>query len=335
MRPEFMELDIDKINLDYDNPRIAKALEIYKKEELTGEQISLALGGGTNDMSGTSYATLKESIKTNGGIINPIMVNKDINGKYIVIEGNTRVQIYREFKRYGTEGNWDKIQALVFANLSTQDKDAIRLQSHLVGPREWDPYSKAKYLNMLSNTKRLPMYQIISFCGGNQNEIIKSINAYQDMETFYKDNLNNEDFDQRDFSKFYEMEKGTIKNAILSKGFTMIDYAKWVIKGNIDTAINVRLLPKILASHEATNVFTKSNITEAYKKVVSDDGFTKKLENISYSVLAEELSKRINKMEFSELMSLKNDPEKEDEKDSLMKLEGDLKMIIDEIDKGD
>lgn len=333
MKAKYMYLNIDEIKLDYENPRIAKALETYPKETLTSEQISLALGGGTDDPSGTSYSTLKESIRTNGGIINPIMVNKEEDGSYVVIEGNTRVQIYRELRRYNTKGNWDTIQALVFENLSTEEKDAIRLQSHLVGPREWDPYSKAKYLNLLSNTQRLPMSTIISYCGGKSNEIEKSIAAYQDMEEYYRPNLDGDDFNQKEFSKFLEMEKGSVKHAILSKGYTLEDYAKWVINGNIDTAVNVRLLPNILANEEATRVFLKENISEANKKLVGTNEFEKNLVNIPYYVLAEELSRRITHIEYLEVKALSNDPEKDAERNSLLKLYGDLETIINEIEK--
>ena len=59
MKPEFRELNIENIQLDMENPRIAKYIEIYGKEDLNSEVISLALGGGTNDEKGTSYNTLK------------------------------------------------------------------------------------------------------------------------------------------------------------------------------------------------------------------------------------------------------------------------------------
>lgn len=334
MKPKYLELNVDEIELDMENPRIAKYLEMYGKENLNSEVISLALGGGTNDDKGTSYNTLKESIKANKGIINPIMVNKTTDGRFIVIEGNTRVQIYKEFKKYNVDGDWEKISALVFENLNEDEKDAIRLQSHLVGPREWDPYSKAKYLNYLSNSRNLPMSQIISFCGGNQAEIIKLIEAYNEMETYYRDNLDDDsEFDQRDFSKFYEFQRKTIKEAILRKGYTIENFAKWVIDGNIDTAINVRKIPQIFESKEAIEVFLKSNISEAEKKVVIDDGFDKTIENIPYYVLANQLNKKINSMDLGEFKSLKFDTDKENEKNILIDLYENMKWLIKEFDE--
>ena len=208
------------------------------------------------------------------------------------------------------------------------------MQSHLVGPREWDPYSKAKYLNYLSNSRNLPMAQIISFCGGNQSEIMKLIEAYNEMETYYRTNLNDDsEFDQRDFSKFYEFQRKTIKESILRKGYTTEDFAKWVINGNVDTAINVRKIPQIFESNEAIEVFLKSNISEAEKKVVIDDGFDKTIENIPYYVLANQLNKKINSMDLGEFKSLKFDTDRENEKNILIDLYENMKWLIGEFDE--
>ena len=125
-----------------------------------------------------SYSVLKESIKVNGGIINPIIVNRYPDGQLVVIEGNTRVQIYKEFVESDPDGPWKSIIAIVYDNLPDYKIHAIRLQTHLVGPRDWDAYSKAKYLHQLSDIDKMPMATIISFCGGKTQEIRKLIDAY-------------------------------------------------------------------------------------------------------------------------------------------------------------
>jgi hypothetical protein len=65
-------------------------------------------------------ASLRESIKENGGIIHPIIVNKRANGTYVVIEGNTRLQIYKDFIASGEPGNWTTIRAVVYENLEDE-----------------------------------------------------------------------------------------------------------------------------------------------------------------------------------------------------------------------
>jgi hypothetical protein len=305
---EFQEIRIDKVELDRKNPRIAKFLEMYDEKELTGEAISLALGGGTTDDSQTSYSSLYESIKTSKGIIHPIIVNHEKNGKYTVIEGNTRVQIYKDLKENNAEGNWDTIPSIVYENLEDNRIHAIRLQSHLVGPREWDPYSKAKYLNYLSNIENLPMNQLVSFCGGKSSEINKLIRAFQDMEKYYRPILSDDDeFDQRDFSKFVELQNYSVKEAIISSKYSIEDFAKWVVKGNVDSAINVRKLPSILKNTQATETFIKTNIKDAYEKVIIDKPEYNDLKNVAMNTLCTELSGKINNLAVRDLDALKDE----------------------------
>ena len=90
-RCSFDRLPVDQLTLDVNNPRIAKFLEMYG-DTITAEQMSLALGAesGPTEEGSTTFYGLRESIKTNGGIIHPIIVNREPGGRLVVIEGNTR-----------------------------------------------------------------------------------------------------------------------------------------------------------------------------------------------------------------------------------------------------
>ena len=118
MESTYQELDINLVILDHNNPRIKMFLEMYG-ENISAEAIALALNSSATD-GATSFASLKESIRVNGGIINPIIVNHTLDGKYVVIEGNTRLQIYRDFASKNSSGNWDKIRAIVYENLTDE-----------------------------------------------------------------------------------------------------------------------------------------------------------------------------------------------------------------------
>ena len=110
-------VEVDKLTLDKENPRIQKIVEMYP-EGITPEALGLALGSGLDSAdskeTGTTFFTLKSAIRTNGGIIQPIHVNKNKDGELIVIEGNTRVHIYQELRQEGVEGDWKKIPAIVY-----------------------------------------------------------------------------------------------------------------------------------------------------------------------------------------------------------------------------
>lgn len=224
--------EVEDLEIGLENPRIARWMTMYK-QPVTAEQISLALRGpsqqpGSEDKTGATFFTLKQSILSNQGIIHPIIVNKKTIGKMIVIEGNTRTQIYREFKEKGIPGNWDVIPAMVYENMQKQQVDAIRLQAHLVGTREWDPYSKAKYLTTLRNEELLPFGSLVDFCGGNKAEIENMIQAYEDMEQYYRPVAEDNEgkFDHTRFSAFIELNKHSVLTTLTEQGFTKTDFFK-------------------------------------------------------------------------------------------------------------
>lgn len=320
-----MKLSIDSIKLDLNNPRIKQWLEIYG-DDITSEGIALALSASSGNKSTSTYNALKESIKVNKGIINPIIVNRYSNGEMVVIEGNTRLQIYKEFARADPEGPWKNIIAIVYDDMPVNQIHAIRLQTHLVGPRDWDPFSKAKYLNQLSNIDKLSMNTIISYCGGKGSEIRKLIDAYVDMTSYYFPRAYElgVDPDPREFSKFAEYQSKSVREALAVHHFSGKDFANWVIKGNIDNAQNVRKLPAILRTPAAKEVFLKHNISEAVKYLNVPARGLKDLSAATMNEIVLELTNRIRNIGYEDFKTLKNDPRKEDEK-------ADMKILLDEL----
>lgn len=331
--PIYQTIDINKIELDSQNPRIKQFLENYVGTP-TSEQIALALSdSGTGDAT-TSYRTLRESIRVSKGIIHPIVVNHTEDDKMVVIEGNTRLLIYKEFNESKPDGTWSMIPALLYEQMSDYDIHSIRLQSHLVGPREWDPYSKAKYLFQLSEIELLPIAEIISLCGGNTNEITRSIETYKAMQGPYKKYVeqNNYDFEPREFSKFLEYQNARVRNAVSLAGYTINDYAKWVTEGNIDKALSVRRLPDILKNERAKATFLSKNLTEAEKVLAQENGNqqVKDLEKVPYEVLCNELISRFDNMTFREVKNLATESPST-RRDSISALSDMLTELIDNI----
>lgn len=332
---EYRELNINDVELDLNNPRIKQWLEIYKDQEITSEHIALALSASSGATSTSTYTALKESIRVNKGIISPIIVNKYPDGRLVVIEGNTRLQIYKEFKKVDPEGPWDKIIAIVYDNLPDNEIHAIRLQSHLVGPRDWDAFSKAKYLNQLCNIDKLPMSMIVSFCGGKSSEIRKLVDAYADMIGYYFPAAEKEgmDADPREFSKFAELQNGSIIQSLIVHKYSKEDFAKWVVKGNIDTAQNVRKLPSILASPKAKEVFLQENISEAIKHLGINEKTSKGLKDASFIDLVVELIHRCRNIDWHYIKTLRDDPRYEGEKQYIDELKRELEDLLEEVTK--
>lgn len=307
IQPQMDSVPISDLTLDEENPRIARALDMYGGQ-VTAEQMALALGAGDQtegDSSSTTFRSLKESIKANGGVIHPIIVNREGDGKLVVVEGNTRALIYQEFQKDGVPGNWGTIPALVYPNISDQEKDAIRLQAHLVGPRPWDPYSKAKYLHFLSTSMRVPMNELIEFCGGRRQEVQNFIGAYKDMEEHYRPILDSDqDFDHTRFSAFAELQKRSIGEAVQKAGFTKSNFASWVHQGKIAPLMSVRHLPRILVHAEAKQAFLDNGTREA-QKIIDAPSPSEVLGSASLTELAQEVIQRIQTMEYGELRRLR------------------------------
>ena len=324
---QYLELPIEQVELDYKNPRIQNYLEIYG-DKVTAEGIALALmASGSTDPS-ASYNSLQESIRVNKGIINPIIVNHESSGKYVVIEGNTRVQIYKEFLKKEPDGPWNKILALVHENLPIETIHAIRLQAHLVGPRDWDPFSKAKYLNELSNKEHLPMTTIISYCGGKASEIRKYIDAYNDMEEFYFPYIDEKGYDRdvKEFSKFAEFQNKGVKQAVINHGFSKNDFSKWVAEGKFGIAQDVRKLPAIMNNEKARAAFIEKDISEAMKYIAVTK--TDDLSKYTMDQLVVELTARIRNIEFKEVKHLRNDKIYQNQKNNLIDLDNELSELL-------
>ncbi len=329
-KAEHKLLPIDDLDLDLNNPRIRKWIENIKGEP-KAEEIYLALGaesGEEGGQGGTTFNSLRESIRTNRGIINPIIVNQEDDGRCVVVEGNTRLAIYREFRDEDTSSNdWDYIPCIIYKNLDLQQVDSIRLQTHLVGPRAWDPYSKAKYLHYLRTAEHMPFSSLVDYCGGKKNEVTNYINAYKDMETYYRPLIPDDGrFDHSRFSGFVELQKPNIKDAIISNNFNLSDFSQWIIDGKLYPLNTVRWVARILNNKEAKKVFLKKGAKEALKVIDSPDS-SDDLSKAGVIELCKALITAIKKAQYEEIQHLQKDQDS-DEVREILDLKDELNSFI-------
>jgi hypothetical protein len=295
----FQMAPIDGLVLDVDNPRIKKWIEYYGSPNKA--QIKLALGVAAGDEpgeGGTTYESLRESIKASGGINHPIIVNNNGN-EMVVIEGNTRLSIYEEFRDSEVPGEWDAIPALVYNDLDLEHIDAIRLQSHLVGPRAWDAYSKAKYLTHLYNVEHMTVDRIFAYCGGKQRDIQNYIDAYRDMEQHYRPVLSSDqDFDTTRFSGFVELQRPGVKQSIVKSGHTLEDFSLWLHTKKIETLPLVRQLSKILENEKSRAVFLEHGAKDALRTLDSPN-VEKALAELDLPDLCRAVQRAIDNLQYN------------------------------------
>lgn len=328
---EYTELMVNQVELDYSNPRIASFVTLFGEEKLDSDTMALLL-----ETTADSCASLRESIKENGGIIHPIIVNKTVDGRYIVIEGNTRLQIYRDFIRKEIPGKWDKIKAIVYDDLDQESMHSIRLQAHLVGPREWDSYSKAKYLNYLANEENMPLNVLISYCGGNSkaSEIRHMIQAYQDMEEFYRPLCSDDSvFNIKKFQGFVELQNKNVIESLKLHGYNKSDFAKWMIDERFAKLEDVRRLPAILNSAKASAMFFNEDSKAAKKVLAVEEISSDTLKDVPYELLAKELIKRMDDFKQKEINLLRHDVDYAEKLNILRNVIESVQFILDEVDR--
>lgn len=299
---------VNKIVLDKRNPRVAPALESMDGEP-PQDFIELALGqyapADAEKGDSTTFSSLKAAIRSHEGLINPIVVTPRGDGTYVVIEGNTRVSIYRQLADEKAPGSWDTIPAIVRPDIEEDGEHAIRLQAHLVGPRQWLPYAKAKYLHALYTDKKLSLSQILDFCGGTarKREIEEYILAYTDMQNHYMPLVGSNPPDYTRFSAFIELQKPNVKQSILKAGFTMDDFGKWVHTSKITPLNTVRQIPRILANPEAKKKFLSQNAREALK-VLEQPSANSALKEATIDQLANTLVSKVRSLAYSDFKDL-------------------------------
>ncbi len=314
MKEEFQLLDVTKIDFDIENPRIKKALEKYG-DKINAARINFALRSASDDSSATSsFTKLRDSIRANGRITQPITV-VDRGDEIVCIDGNTRLAIYKDFLKENTEGNWGKIPGLVLTEASLSDIETIRVSAHLVGARPWPAYEKARYLHYLYHTELVDYGEMIALCGGNENDIERHIAAYEDMNEYYRELVDDTAFFMDRFSGFVELQKKGVKEAILEAGFELENFGEWIRDGNIRRLRDVRHLPTVLRNDEACKVFVDGGLgsIESAKKHLdmlawensTKDSSKLSLHEASTELLAQTLTNRIVEMPFSSLQALK------------------------------
>ncbi len=304
-----------QIDFDRENPRIKVALEKYG-DKLDDQRIRFALQTATEgSASASSYRSLKDSIRAARGISVPIVVWPD-NGRFVCVYGNTRVTVYYELHEESAPGDWTAINCLVLDNPDQRDIETIRVTAHLVGAREWPAYEKARYLHYLRNVEFMDYDELIARCGGNKKTITQQIDAYHDMNEFYRDVNSDDAFKVDRFSGFVELQNRDVKDSIYSAGFDIHDFGRWIRDGQIYRLADVRRLPRVLADDEAKGTFVNGGIRSIEDAIAVAEANRQKdihassadttVANASMGVLAEALLQRIKAQPREDYLALRD-----------------------------
>ena len=153
-----------------------------------------------------------------------------------------------------------------------------------------------------------------------------------DMEDFYRPLCNDDtQFDHRNFHGFVELQRKNVIDALTMRGFNKTDFSQWMLDDRFSILQDVRRLPEILKSKKASEVFLKENSREAKKILAVEEITTDKLKDVPYELLAQELAKRMAKIELREVEHLRDDSEFSEKLESLERVFDELKFVLDEV----
>ena len=223
------ELEQSKLKFFPENPRVYSVLNIGD-EKPTQEQIEEIM------CKDDRVKQLKESIKSNGGLIEPVFVR---NGDMVVLEGNSRLAAYRLLYKQDPI-KWAKIKVILLpADIPDSAVFSLLGQFHIIGRKDWNPYEQAGYLYRTINENNKSVELLATELGITTSSINKLIDVYEYM-------IEKEDNHPNKWSYYEEL----LKNRGIKKAFEevpgleekIIDEIK---NNNIRMAIDIRKLGDI------------------------------------------------------------------------------------------
>lgn len=314
------EIPINDIELDATNPRIGLQSDI-NSESMDQNEIEFYL----ERKNVVAFEKLKVSIKENNGIVNPIWVKK-VGNKYRIIEGNTRLVIYRQLRTSEKDGDnyFSKIKCYIITGEVDEYKtDFIRLTAHLRGETPWDAYEKSRYLFLLSD-KGYSTNRLEKLTKLRGNDIQNSIYAFKLMSEQFLPKYGKDPSDVFKFSYFVEYVKDTkLQDIMETNGLGDKNFCSWVGTGKIKRARDVRDLRNILSDPMTKNVFIKKGYNKAIDKLsIIDPASIRGVYN-DIEQLIDDLGSKIKPDEIIEM--------KENKKDERRKLLIELQLRLESI----
>jgi len=298
-----------------ENPRVYSALSADSAEpdQATIEKIMITM---------EHVKQLKESIKANGGLIDPVIVkDKD----FIVLEGNSRLAAYRLLAKEDPI-KWGKMKCvLIPEDISESAVFQLLGQYHIIGRKDWSPYEQAGYLYRRIKKSNQSLEFIAKELGISKGNAENAIKVYEYM-------IDNGDDHPEKWSYYEEL----LKNRSIRKYMETVDGLEDKIKETIKNdevkmALDIRNVLGGIAKvqdKESNKIMRdiadgKLDIYEGYQ-IIEDDGKAGKV----YQIL-KSFRKKINEEDFSKRMMNENVSQIKFE---LSKIEKTIGMLLKKLD---
>ncbi len=324
---EIKEIEIDKLVLDEENPRIGywKDNIMRVSDNISQDDLEIALKAGDS----VDYNRLKRSIEVSEGAMEEIWIYPIENGEYKIIDGNTRVLIYKDLRdKYPNKDTYKKIRCKVLPpDITERSINFIRLMAHLRGINEWQVYERARMLYILwqkgyteeelKNTTKLSL-----------SDIRRWREAYKNMNEQFLPNYSHRPDAFLKFSYFVELENRKIKDGMKRYGITVKDFCDWVGQDEITRAQDVRDLRKIFENDDITRILKEEGFQAAKDELsMSIPAYASRLfEHIEKCIIG---LKRMSREEEQSILS----GEEIKKREKILELFNELGKFVDMINK--
>lgn len=232
-RVEVKEIELPQSQLLFfpENPRVYNALHGIVGDNPSQEEIQRHMQLLDN------VKVLKLSIEANGGLLEPIIVRKNI-----VLEGNCRLAAYRLLAQKDPI-KWGKIKANVMPDDTPEELVVALLGTiHIIGKTPWTPFEQAAYLARAINKTRKPIDALANELGMQKASAQAFIRVYQAM-------VEADDANPHKWSYYFELDKrNDIKEADANNpALNLMTTIKDMIKDDkIEKAQDLRDIGKIV-----------------------------------------------------------------------------------------
>jgi hypothetical protein len=299
------EMELNHFELKYypQNPRIFSLLSWDEATEAEPSQLEIE-----NQLVEMDHVKqLAQSIKANGGLIDPLIVR---GGDNIVLEGNSRLAAYRLLSKKEPI-NWDFVKCKVLPKTITDDAIfALLGQYHIIGRKDWSPFEQAGYLYRRVKKTNITIDNIAIEMGLSSVKAKRQYEVYECMKEY-------NDANQQKWSHYEEFFKSRSIKAICDADETVKEkILEKISRGEIVKAIDVRDKLSVVAKlrrgkkEKVINQFISGEKTldECYE-IAEISGVTndmcKQLKSFRDKIVNPEFQKKISKLEEKQLNNAK------------------------------
>jgi hypothetical protein len=259
-------VQVEQCDLDAANPRI-QFLIGQKGETISQEELDGLI------WEKDQVKALANSIFQNGGVYDPIIVQYDRKkDKYRVREGNCRTVASKHLvEQHPGDARFMTMPAMIFdVDLTEEDLAVLLADMHVAGKIRWDAYEQAKHVYDLYTIYGKTYDWLSDHLRLSKSKITELLSAFSATNEFLQ--LFPTPGNVKKFSLFHEiMKKKQLRENFKESAEFKQRVHKWISDGRITDSKQIRDLPLIIESDEATSVLEDEGFEEAQKVLVRND----------------------------------------------------------------